>query len=413
MSTLPPLEPIKTQSLPLPPPASLPSTTDNPPTALPNSPKRPKHLSTRSITEVNAPPPQSWRPHTGHRNSKHHHHHYHHPHIHHHGRHKDKERRDMDGSAGSKGHDGSAGSAEYGYGNAREGIAGSRSEGHTPSGSRVGSRRESFSFRDEGGYGYASVRREGERDRDRDRAIKEGEVREERERGILRAIELRNALTTLQTHSNVTTRRLDATYYSVLEKLSVLQSTIFSLKELAFLTRSLNTTFSVEAQEVVDDVTGQINGFDGFKEQERRVRDLMERVKMGKERIEICSGRVRRVGERVEGWEEREQEWQDRTRRRLTVLWVGFSAIFAVIVVVIAVQFRGGGMEEGIVGLGNGTNMTGSLGVVPDMKGLKNGNESSGSAKKGLGEAVLERLRVGERDAPVEEDPRLRVFDEL
>ncbi|KAG4410464.1 hypothetical protein IFR04_016402, partial [Cadophora malorum] len=110
-------------------------------------------------------------------------------------------------------------------------------------------------------------------------------VREERERGVLRATELRNALNTLNTHSNSTTRRLDTTYYSVLEKLSTLQSTIASLKELAHLTRGLTEQFSTEAQEVVDDVTGQLDGFDGFTEQEEKIKALQERVESGRARI--------------------------------------------------------------------------------------------------------------------------------
>ncbi|KAL2070929.1 hypothetical protein VTL71DRAFT_13955 [Oculimacula yallundae] len=385
MSNLP-LEPTKTHSLPTPLPAA-PSTLISS-TQTPISPTRPKHLSTRSITEVNAPPSLPRIPGNS---GKHHHHHHHHPHIHH-GRHRDKER------DGMRGVDGRDGSAEYG-----NAIGGSRSEGHTPSESRVGSRRGSFNWKGEDGSGLSRERKE------RERVVREGEVREERERGVLRATELRNALNTLNTHSNITTRRLDTTYYSVLEKLSTLQSTITSLKELAHLTRGLTESFSSEAQEVVDEVTGQVDTFGGFKEQEGRIGELMDRVKKGRERIQRAGERVERVKSRVEGWEVAEGEWQDRTRRRLRVLWVGFSFVLAVVVVVMAVQFSGAGAgEDGSEK--KGLNVTGLLGVIPDMQGLRGGNESWGKKGKGLGESVLEKLRV---DKPVEEDPRLRVFDEL
>ncbi|KAH9214536.1 hypothetical protein DL95DRAFT_389506, partial [Leptodontidium sp. 2 PMI_412] len=259
MSTLPNLEPTKTNSTPLPTPTT-------------TSPTRPKHLTTRSITEVNPPPSLPRIPHHHGHISKHHHHH--HPHIHHH-RHKDsKVGVDGSGAAGS-------GSASG------DGIGGSRSEGQTPSESRVVSRRGSGSFRGEdvgGSSGVYNGRREG--------VVREGEVREERERGVLRATELRNALNNLNTHSNLTTRRLDTTYYSVLEKLTTLQSTITSLKELAHLTRGLTEQFGTEAQEVVDDVTGQVDGFNGFRDQEARIKGLMERVDGGRERIKILAGRV-------------------------------------------------------------------------------------------------------------------------
>ncbi|KAH7354697.1 hypothetical protein BKA65DRAFT_475180 [Rhexocercosporidium sp. MPI-PUGE-AT-0058] len=339
MSTLPHLEPVKTNSMPLP---STGTTTAAATTT--TSPTRPKHLTTRSITEVNPPPSLPRIPHHHGHISKHHH-----PHIHHH--------RLRDG-----GRDGSA-SGEAG------GIGGSRSEGHTPSESRVGSRRGSFRGEDGG--------------------------------------ELRNALNTLNTHSNLTTRRLDTTYYSVLEKLSALQSTITSLKELAHLTRGLTEEFATEAQEVVDDATGQVDGFDGFRAQEGRIKGLMERV----------SGGGRGLKERVEGWEVAEREWQDKTRRRLRALWVGMSFVVGVMVVLMAVRHTpvrtaGGGLDENGREV-KGLNVTGLLGVFPDMKGLREGNESWNMVRKGVGEGVLEKLRENERDGLGEEDPRLRVFDEL
>ncbi|KAH7398019.1 hypothetical protein BKA64DRAFT_673360 [Cadophora sp. MPI-SDFR-AT-0126] len=231
--------------------------------------------------------------------------------------------------------------------------------------------------------------------------------------------ELRNALNTLNTHSNSTTRRLDTTYYSVLEKLSTLQSTITSLKELAHLTRGLTEEFSTEAQEVVDDVTGQLDGFDGFREQEERLKALQERVGTGRARIKELGERVEVVRERVEGWEVAEGEWQDKTRRRLRVLWVGMSLVAGIIVVLMAVQYTParelkvmGNSSEGV----KGSNATGLLGVIPDIAGVREeGSEEWTLASTGMGEKVMEKLREGERgrDGNGEEDPRLRVFDEL
>ena len=60
-------------------------------------------------------------------------------------------------------------------------------------------------------------------------------------------------------------------------------------------------------------------------------------------------------------------------------------------------------------------NTTGLLGVIPDMQGLREGSEDWSLARRGMGEKVLENLRQGERggDRDGEEDPRLRIFDEL
>src|SRR5437016_3208943 len=106
--------------------------------------------------------------------------------------------------------------------------------------------------------------------------------------------------------SNTTTRRLDNTYYSILEKLSMLQSTISSLKELANMTRALKTDFKAESDEVVSDVSAQLDTFSDFSEQEKRIEALQERIKKGREKIKVLANRVDVVKERVEGWERAE-----------------------------------------------------------------------------------------------------------
>ena len=83
--------------------------------------------------------------------------------------------------------------------------------------------------------------------------------------------ELRNAILGLNALSNNATRRLDNTYYGVLEKHSVLQSTITSMKELASMTKQLNEKFKTESEEVTRDVEIQLDGFAGFEDQKKRI----------------------------------------------------------------------------------------------------------------------------------------------
>src|SRR3954468_23691564 len=84
----------------------------------PTSPPRPKHQTTRSITETSLVP-KLHRPH------------HHHPHIHRH-HHKDKDKEKGGGSA-------SENASSY-----LGAEGGTKSEGVTPDESRVGSRRDSF-----------------------------------------------------------------------------------------------------------------------------------------------------------------------------------------------------------------------------------------------------------------------------
>jgi hypothetical protein len=103
------------------------------------SPTRPKHLTTRSISEV--------------------HHKHHHPHLHHHRRKEESQST----------HHSQAALGSY------EGTS-SRSEGFTPSQSRDVSRQGSI-------LGVDIPEGNGREKR----VVKEGEVREEREKGVLRA----------------------------------------------------------------------------------------------------------------------------------------------------------------------------------------------------------------------------------
>jgi len=115
-------------------------------TRIPNpaSPQRPKHLINRSISEISPPSLP-----------KLHHKHHHHPHVHR----KDKESQSTNLNL-----------QPY---PSSEQVSGSRSEGVTPSGSRAGS----VWGLDQDGNGNGKEKR----------VVKEGEVKEEREKGVLRA----------------------------------------------------------------------------------------------------------------------------------------------------------------------------------------------------------------------------------
>jgi hypothetical protein len=218
--------------------------------------------------------------------------------------------------------------------------------------------------------------------------------------------ELRNSLINLNTLSNTTTCRLDNTYYSVLEKLSMLQSSISSLKELASLTRALNTDFQIESADLVRQISGQLEGFQEFKSQETRIQSLQERVQKGRAKIKTLGGRVDVIKGRVEGWERAEVEWQDKTRRRLKALWIVMSVVAAIVVSLVVFRYtpartHGPGVIKGL-------NISDLAGRIPNFEEM--GNETWTLRRET--EGVLEGLRRRQGEV-LEEDPRLRVFDEL
>ncbi|KAH8674542.1 hypothetical protein BGZ60DRAFT_404234 [Tricladium varicosporioides] len=346
----------------------LPAPERSKPPPITTTPVRPRHQVTRSITELSTNFPKLHR--------SHHHHHRRHQSY------KDKEATPFSAVPDLQ----------------INGEQGVMSEGTTPIPSGDVSRRTSV-------LGVSRDDEEKEKER---RVVREGQVAAERERGAQRALELRNATLDLNTLSNNTTRRLDMTYYSVLEKLSFLQNTLSSMKELAQMSKNLNEEFHDESEGVVADVTRHLEGFDQFQQQERRISSLADRVKQGREKINTLAGRVNIVRERVEGWERANAEWQDRTRKRLKTLWVIMSVMAGVFAALALVRYAPArSMIQDTV---NDTNITTKnfSGKTPDFDQIRN---ETWKLKRKSTETLDGLLDKG--GVRLDDDPRLRLFDEL
>ncbi|KAF2869290.1 hypothetical protein BDV95DRAFT_596320 [Massariosphaeria phaeospora] len=150
-----------------------------------------------------------------------------------------------------------------------------------------------------------------------------------REREIVKASEgeLRLSLQNLSDQSLKTSRRLDDTYYSILEKISVLRQTIGSLQDLSGLTKELHKNFTSDAEELVDEIHTQFEGFNDFGTQQEQVVALEERISVGKEKSQALNKRLAKAKERVEARAKAEAEWDVRTTRRFRVLWSVVAAI--------------------------------------------------------------------------------------
>jgi len=106
------------------------------------------------------------------------------------------------------------------------------------------------------------------------------------------------------------TRKLDDVYYSILERLSTLQSTIGSLQDLSHHTKDLRTTFESDAREVETEVRDQMKVFGGFEKQKSRIQSLETRIKQSKDRTETLSERLEKAKEKVKLLETQEAEVQ-------------------------------------------------------------------------------------------------------
>ncbi|KAK2020202.1 hypothetical protein LZ32DRAFT_547168, partial [Colletotrichum eremochloae] len=298
--------------------------------------RRPRHQITRSITEF-SPPLRMHR----HRHSHHHHPTQHTLHL------NAQSRRDrdklllLDERAPGPGPGG------------RSSLDMTRSEHVTPSRSPDSSRRTSALVGPMigGGENLALMSPPPGRKRKVDKAAM---LLVEKNRTASRVTGLKNSLVELSGFSTATTRRLDETYYSVLEKKSMLQGTIAAIQELAAASRQLTGEFEEQAEEMARDVAAQLDQFGQFGEQETRIGSLQSRIETGRARIQGLSGRVDAVRRRIEGWENADREWQEKTRKRLRTMWIVMSVVFAVLIMLfVGAHYLGGAGAEvgGVTGL--------------------------------------------------------------
>ena len=126
--------------------------------------------------------------------------------------------------------------------------------------------------------------------------------------------------------------------------------------------------------------------------------------------MDELSDRVDVARHRTEVWSRSEDRWEEKTRRNIKIFW-GLSAVLVVLVL--------GLVGWGYIGFGIG----GRLGTVEVSFGGRNVSVPGAVATIGSLEEkrdreeeerkVLDGLRRARELVPVEDDPRLRVFDEL
>ncbi|CAO2656836.1 Nn.00g056390.m01.CDS01 [Neocucurbitaria sp. VM-36] len=167
------------------------------------------------------------------------------------------------------------------------------------------------------------------------RPLRAEDVEKEGKRVEARERDLRTTLQSLSDQSLKTSRRLDDTYYSILEKLSVLRQTIGSLQELSGLTKELHDNFESDTKDLIEHVEGQFEGFNDFKTQQEQVNGLEERIRVGREKADTLTARLAKAKERVDTRAKIEAEWEVKNTRRLRFFWGILSTIVALILAVI------------------------------------------------------------------------------
>lgn len=210
---------------------------------------------------------------------------------------------------------------------------------------------------------------------------------------------LKQSLMDLNSFSTTMTKRLDDTYYSVLEKMSTLQNTVIAMKDLAGNSHDMCESFDKDSRDLESDIIRQLSAAGHFEEQQRRISSLQKRIHQGRDRIETLSSRVDVVQKRVERWEQADKQWQEKTRKRLKIIW-SVTTVLALIFIAFMVGLNYANVD------GEGSlrwNASMSPNIPPWL------NTSSARSSESTEESGRRLLWK----APLRDAEQLRAFDEL
>ncbi|KAG6028478.1 hypothetical protein E4U41_000660 [Claviceps citrina] len=230
-----------------------------------------------------------------------------------------------------------------------------------------------------------------------------------KEQASLRTDGLKQSLMDLNSFSATMTKRLDDTYYSVLERMSSLQNTVTALRDLAQSSHDLCETFDKDARDLESDIIRQLSAAGQFEERQRRIAALQKRIYEARDRIAGLASRVDVVQSSVERWEQADKRWQERTRKRLKIIWSATTVLALVVVAfVIGMRYAGRGVG-GEAGSRRDWKTTAMSPNVPPWLGFRRNNGSAGEE----GEEEEERALALLWKAPIRDAEQLWAFDEL
>ncbi|KAJ5715686.1 uncharacterized protein N7483_012867 [Penicillium malachiteum] len=228
---------------------------------------------------------------------------------------------------------------------------------------------------------------------------------------------LRSVLNSVGTQATDVTRRLDYTYYSLLEKITALNSTIASFQDLSDSASTLLNDFERDTAGLDQGIRKQINDLRGFEPQIQKADALEKRMKLGRERVQDLGQRLNNVRSQIDHWEKRESEWQSRVSRRLRIFWATVMGALLVLVMALVLQNSPTHTHPPAQSNKSMWNET-SLDFIPNLDKATDPSHSSSDTGSWYPSSLEDRQQslaasITVTDAAAPTDDPLRVFDEL
>ncbi|KAF7197142.1 hypothetical protein HII31_01567 [Pseudocercospora fuligena] len=152
--------------------------------------------------------------------------------------------------------------------------------------------------------------------------------------------ELRDSLKSVEEVAMSSTRQLDDTYYAILEKASLLRTTVASLQQLTEESRRMHATFKEDTEELERETRKNLDGFGNFDQQEKTINELVSRLSNSKDRTTKLNERLEAARTRVAEFEQREKEKQKARRIRYSAIWAVIIGILVFIIAVVIAKKR-------------------------------------------------------------------------
>jgi hypothetical protein len=143
------------------------------------------------------------------------------------------------------------------------------------------------------------------------------------------------ALNALSRDAHIATRKLDDTYYALLQKVGLLKATIASFQDLHSCLEDTTKDFATRSKSLVKDVIGQIDAFQNMSQQDESIDALVKRLHTAKERAESFESRLESCRSRLEQWEKKEQEKNKRNNRTWALVLTSLTAFIILILAIV------------------------------------------------------------------------------
>ena len=196
------------------------------------------------------------------------------------------------------------------------------------------------------------------------RIVRPEDVLKERKRREQRSEEVSEALEALSRDAHLATRKLDDTYYALLERLALLKQTLSSLQHLSAQASTARSEWQDDAEITGTEIEEKIESFAGFETQASAVDDLVSRLKNAKARAGELEGSLEGCRIRLEEFVHKEEMDRLVINKRWRMFWAALATALVLIVLVV-VWRQNKGQSELLADLkGKGVEFAAEVGVV-------------------------------------------------